>query len=382
MRHWTAIYIFTCISGAYKVGFLALLPALYGLHVIDIGAVGWIGSLFIAAMIAGALLIERSGERLSSLSWLRTGVVVSLIATPVLYASFTGGSIPGIALAFILMGLSAGFTQASLNAVTGAITIEDERFSTFAQLAMLKDVMRIIMPILIGFLAVRGFLGASILVFVAFTAVGGVALRWFPKRDRRPSPADRAGEPLRTNKAFRAASITEFFDGFASSTLFVFVPLIFLVRGYAIDDSIYLQAMIFIGYLVGRWTIAALATRSNGWRALGIAELGMALCIVLLLAVESYAVLVVVCILLGIFTRGTSPVIKALAINALTDRNLKRGTAIYSIIGDVGAMSGQFVFGLLVAYVAVQAPFVLSALVAISLAAYCLGTMPTWKRSS
>jgi hypothetical protein len=56
----------------------------------------------------------------------------------------------------------------------------------------------------------------------------------------------------------------------------------------------------------------------------------------------------------------------------------KRAAAAHTVVGDFGALSGTFVFGLMVVY-AVQAPFVVAAFLAVIAAFYCLAKMPVWK---
>jgi MFS family permease len=54
--------------------------------------------------------------------------------------------------------------------------------------------------------------------------------------------------------------------------------------------------------------------------------------------------------LLGLFSRGTSPVIKALVFDGLAPHQMRRGSALYTIGGEGGSAIGQAVFGLLLAY--------------------------------
>src|SRR6185437_13373187 len=76
--------------------------------------------------------------------------------------------------------------------------------------------------------------------------------------------------------------------------------------------------------------------------------------------------------LLGVFARGTSPVIKALAFDSLHESHMKQGSALHVVAGDSGSALGQLCFGLLLAWVGVNAPFITAALIAGAIAICCV----------
>jgi MFS family permease len=80
--------------------------------------------------------------------------------------------------------------------------------------------------------------------------------------------------------------------------------------------------------------------------------------------------------MLGIFARGTSPAIKALAFDSIDDHQAKQASAIYVVAGDSGSALAQLTFGFLVAWLGANAPFIMSAIVAGLIAAMCLVRYP------
>lgn len=177
--------------------------------------------------------------------------------------------------------------------------------------------------------------------------------------------------PIRKNKPFWFVMGLEFFDSFASSQLFVFLPVLLVFKNFSIENALVMQSAVFIGYLSGRWLVGLLANRFNGFVAVGLAELGMIVAIVLLLIIPPSNILYGICFLLGLFSRGTSPVIKALAFDRLEPQQMRRGSAIHVIGGDSGSAIAQFVFGLLLAWLGVMAPFIASAVCAAVVALAC-----------
>ena len=119
--------------------------------------------------------------------------------------------------------------------------------------------------------------------------------------------------------------LLEFLDSFSSSQLFVFLPLIFLDKGYSLQNSLLLQSFIFLGYINGRWLVIFLAQRFSGLKAIAYAEIGMIVSILLILIVSLIGFLYLLSFFLGVFARGTSPAIKALAFDELDERQMKKG---------------------------------------------------------
>lgn len=122
----------------------------------------------------------------------------------------------------------------------------------------------------------------------------------------------------------------------------------------------------------GRWLVSALAGRFSGLKAVGLAESGMVISIILLLLVEPLWALYALSFTLGIFARGTSPAIKSLAYDALDDSQMKQGSALHVVAGDSGSALGQLTFGLLVAAYGAKMPFIVAASVASIAAILCL----------
>ena len=127
----------------------------------------------------------------------------------------------------------------------------------------------------------------------------------------------------------------------------------------------------------GRWLVGMLAQRSSGLRAVGLAEAGLVVSILLLLFVEPLWALYALSFVLGVFARGTSPAIKSLAFDNLDDSQMKQGSALHVIVGDGGSAIGQLAFGLLVAGYGAEMPFVVAGSIAAIIAVLCLSRLGT-----
>ncbi len=343
--------------------------------------VGSIGAVFIVLVIAGAAIVARWLHQQQTRSILILSACTSLIASTFLLCSIHYDSLRSLYLAYLLMGLSVGIAMSGANAVAANITKKGKRFHTLAKLGMLTDVVRIAMPIVVaGALAIgslESVIGIAILtslIFILYTH----RTPHFKSKKRIPNYT--SVSLLRHNRRFQSILFVEFLDSFSSSQLFVFLPLVFYAKGFSIENSLLLQTAIFLGYLCGRWLIGQLASRRSGPIAIAFAELGMAMSITLLLIVDSAIILYFLSYLLGMFARGTSPAIKALSFDSLSDSQIKRGTALHVVAGDSGSMLGQLAFGLLFAWFGVEAPFLIAAVVSIFIALLLIGSLRITRR--
>jgi MFS family permease len=359
------LYTLPALAKGFSVFFFVLLPVFYAQKFIVSLEVGYIGALSIAMLVVGALVVGKWLHNLPTKLLLQVSAWLGLLSAGLLYLGVTTHSLPLFIVAYSLSGLVVGLSMSGVNVLIAHGTQKGDRFTDIARISMVSDVVRIAFPGLVVLALYLGGINAAIALIAVAALVFIVITSTLPSQ-----PAAVSENPvalptrLRHNRLFRSMLNLEFLDSFASSQLFVFLPILFLAKGYSIQNSLLLQTAIFIGYLSGRWLIGRLAKRTSGLRAVAIAELGMIVCIGLLLVVNNLPLLYLLTLVLGIFARGTSPVIKALAFDSLHNEQIKKGSAMHVVAGDTGSALGQLSFGILLAWLGVSAPFLASAAVA------------------
>lgn len=359
------LYALPALSKGFSVFFFVLLPVFYARKYLDSFEVGYIGALSIVMLVVGALAVTKWLHNLSTISLLRKSAWLGLISAGLLYLAAGAHSLPLFIVAYGLSGLVVGLSMSGVNALVAHNTQKGSRFADIAKISMVTDVVRIAFPGLVALALYLGGIHAAIfLIAVASMLFIGVTSTLQSKISVGSEGLPTLSIRLRHNRLFRSMLNLEFLDSFASSQLFVFLPILFLAKGYSLENSLLLQTAIFAGYMSGRWLIARLAKRASGLQAVAIAELGMIVCIGLLLVVHMLPLLYLLSLVLGIFARGTSPVIKALAFDSLHEQQIKQGSAMHVVAGDSGSALGQFSFGLLLAWLGASIPFLASAAVA------------------
>ncbi len=348
----------TIVKGS-GVFYFVLLPVFYEEHIVNKLAVGYWGGLFIFFLILGAFVIAKWAHRASVKKIMIGSSLLLILAAVILYAGYLVLSQSLLMCAFIIAGFGVGIGMSGVNTLAGHMTKPGDRYTTLAALFMMTDLARIIFPLIVSGAIYLGFKQIPLLCII-FISCLSLVLSWvLPNiQSAKTLSKEKDLQPLRKNKTFLYTLVFEFLDSLASSQLFVFLPFIFLAKGYSLESSILLQSCIFGGYLCGRWVIGFFAKRSSGTIALMYSEFLMGVLLILLLITSNIVLLYVLTFILGIFARGTSPVIKGLTFDALPSEHMTKGSAMHVIAGDSGSAIGQFVFGLLFAWYSAQAPFI------------------------
>lgn len=369
------VSILQALLKGFSVFYFLLLPILYATDVISAEELGYVGALLIVGILVGALAVTYALHSRRKTALLNISLLLLFGATILLFWSHNIGL---LITAYILIGLATGLGMSTINALAAQFTTKGKRYKALAKIAMLTDITRIIYPLVAGAIfATVGFVG--LVYFALLTVFGfGAFIFWFNSTHKIDSESSATTEtetapeiPIRKNKPFWFVMTLEFLDSFASSQLFVFLPALLVFKDFSIENALMMQSAVFLGYLSGRWFVSMLAHRLTGFAAVGLAEIGMVITIILLLVIPPSNLLYVLCFLLGVFTRGTSPVIKALAFDRLEQTQMRRGSAIHVIGGDSGSAVGQFVFGLVLAWFGVTAPFIGAAIFAGIVAIAC-----------
>jgi len=379
-----AFYALPAVVRSITISFFVLMPVFYAKKLIEAQEMGLIGALTITMVITGALLVARWLHHFSTKRLLTVGSGFAVLAASSLVLGVASENVALITLAYAFLGLMSGISMSGANAVAANHTTRGNRYGQLAKAAMVVDVIRISSPLVVaGLVILWGPVGGAVLA--SFAAILLCLLAWgLPSTLNAPTTVvDKSIKwKILRIRPFRRILPIEMLDSFASSELFVFLPLILLTKGYDIGSSLLLQSFLFLGYLSGRWLVGRLAKRYSGFRAVGLAEIGMVVSIVLLLIVSQLWLLYLLSYMLGVFTRGTSPVIKGLAFDSVDDQHAKQAGAIFVIAGDSGSALAQLTFGFLVAWLGANAPFILAAGVAGLVAVICLVRRPAGLRAT
>ncbi len=365
------LYLMQALVKGLQVFYFVLLPVFYAQGVIDSKQLGYIGALFIVTLIIGAVSVAKWLHNLQTKTLLQISCLISIFSTFILLSGSVQRNVTTLTSAYAVTGLMVGLGISGVKAVAADVTVKGNRYSSLAKLHMMTDIVRISFPLFVTFSVAIGSPNLAIILIIAFTVLLLILSSGLPHTSQKINSGIGSVSKIRRNFDFLYMLFIEFLDSLSSSQLVVFLPLLFLAKGYTLQSSLILQSFIFAGYLSGRWFVSRLAKRFTGIHAVALAEIGMIVVIILLLIINQLLILYVLSYALGVFARGTSPTIEALAFDTLTVDQIKKGTALHIVAGDSGSAAGQFFFGLLVAWLGVASPFIISAVIAVVVVLLC-----------
>lgn len=151
---------------------------------------------------------------------------------------------------------------------------------------------------------------------------------------------------LRSTTDYLIAIITSFIDSLASSSLFIFIPFLFVYRGASTALLGTLSGAFFIGNMLGKIVIGKLTDTIGSKKIFIISELLMSILLIVLSLLENIVLIAAVSILLGAVTKGTVPVINTLVAKAVPDRKLnEKAFGIVTFVNGVAAVIASILLG-------------------------------------
>jgi predicted MFS family arabinose efflux permease len=168
------------------------------------------------------------------------------------------------------------------------------------------------------------------------------------------------------NKKFLFSTIAGFFDSFASSGLFIFLPFLLLFRG--VDPKILgsFTAAYFVGNFLGKSVLGRLADKFSTTTVFIISEILMAIFIIVLANTPSFFIIIVSSVILGIFTKGTTPIVQTMVSESVEHHgNYEKAFGLKMLVSGAGSALAPLALGFLSNKYGVVSAFNMSAVFAL-----------------
>jgi len=169
------------------------------------------------------------------------------------------------------------------------------------------------------------------------------------------------------HKRFMLANLTGILDSFSGASLYIFIPFLLLQKGIPAQVlGFFVSPLYFGGYLLGRVLLGRMADRMGSVKTLIFAEMVMAISILMFLYSSNIVWTGLVLIILGMFSRGTSPVIKTMIAESISDKqDYEKGYGIYSSSSKLASIVSRPLYSLVGTILGIPSIFFLSAAVAV-----------------
>lgn len=339
------------LNDGFAASLVLLLPFIAQSQGLNLAQVGLLGTILNIAGIALALPAAYLAIRFGGLR-----VIVGaafLYGVAFLLTGATGHFLVLLPL-FILAGIGFGVFHPIAFALIAKWTPKERRGRAMGNFTAIGDVGRIGIAAALSFLAVAiGWQKTAIVYAIVALAAAAFFYRYLFANNTRITPKEHSEhaenlsyKQVLKNKRYILTLCSGLFDGFASSSLFIFLPFLLLERH--IEPALLgaFTATFFVGTLFGKALLGRFVDKLGGARVFMTAELLMAVFIYLLAGATALPLIVVCSVILGIFTKGTVPVLQAMVSESVEHHgNYEKAFSVESFVTSIGITVAPLLLG-------------------------------------
>lgn len=335
-------------NDGYQASYLLLLPFIAKDLQINLTQVGTLGSVM---FLFDVLLAIPSSYLSSKIGGFKTLLLaLSFYTAAFLLTSFTP-SYWYLILTFTVAGLGFGLFHPTAFALIARWTDKETRGTEMGQFTAIGDVGRIGITALLTFVisyigwkltsGIYGIAAGIIFLVIYFVHIKNKETYIQQKSNKPVSMKD-----LFTNKRFVLASLAGTLDNFASSSLFLFIPFLLLHKGISPSILGLLTGTFFVGNFLGKTYLGRLVDSFGNIKVFIIAEICMAVFILVLTNVNSLFFIIPISIILGALTKGTAPVRMTLLSESVDHHgSYEKAFALSIMMGSTGAALAPVLLG-------------------------------------
>lgn len=368
MNNKKILYILAFLIKGWEVSLLLVLPILQTQGKITVFELGIFAAIFSLFQIITSLFSGNLAERFGNKKVMTTSVLFYTLAWAVLSlpVDFTS-----LLVVYCLGGAATGSFIPLANSQIAQIS-DKNRAKELGDFSAFSDVGRVVLVGITTFLIGNASLFATSLLFAALGIISIIILTKSTMLNIKREDEFKNLQAIRLHHLFRIkrfifAVLTGMFDVFSSASLFIFIPLLLIPKGINISFIGFLSALFFVGYLAGRMFLGRLADRYGAVRILVIAQILMAALIMGLIFLNNLILVALTLFILGVFTRGTSPVIRAMMANAVGEKEkFDKAFSIHSFALNSSNVASRSAYGFSASIFGISSVFYLSALVALA----------------
>jgi MFS transporter, FSR family, fosmidomycin resistance protein len=368
------LFILHFLNDGVRTSFIILLPFIAkDLH-ITYAQVGFLGS---SQPLISSLLAIPTGYVAARFGGFRLLITLLLIYALSAVGIALSTSVVMIIVTFLISAFGFGMFHTIGFALVGKASEKTNIGRNMGDFTSVGELGRIIIPPAAVFVAslsnwrltMLGVGGIGILLYVFFRFIRPVT---------EPHIAG-IGEIQETKKEFILAltvllkkkqlllvALSGIIDAFASSPIYVFLPFLLISKGFTAPQMGIITAAFFAGGFIGKSALGRIVDKKDNKKVLLISELSMAVVLVLLTLITNFAIMLVIGFILGIFTKGTYPVIQTLYSQVVQQFHYNKIYAVGELCSGLGAMASLLFMGIVADRYSIQPVFYISAFSAVA----------------
>jgi FSR family fosmidomycin resistance protein-like MFS transporter len=364
----TILFVCNFLSKGWEVSILGFLAFIQHEHGIPLYMVGILSSVFIISQITVSFFAGRIAHAIHS----RNVVFFSIAASGISwFALFFSSHLALLFLGYAFGGISSGLFEPIGNSLVAKLSPSGNRSTAIGNFAAFGDMGRIavvaVATALAGFLHVDNaclvmFSSSVIVLVLAYIAMAKTNGETNPVPEEMPV---HLGDLLK-NRKFCFATAAGIADSFSSASLYIFIPFLLISKGIPLADTLFFNVIFFAGYMSGRLVLGRLADKHGAPNILMGSKVAMALLILLLTLISGTALLLALLFLLGIFTRGSSPIIRAMVADTMGENeSFHDAFSAFSSASRGSSALSRPIYGFLASFAGISSVFYLASAVSL-----------------
>lgn len=344
-----AINFLHVINDGFEASLLLFLPFITNELHLGLTQVGFLGSTMNVLKVFLALPVGYVASRYGGFRLLIIAILFYAIGH--LFVSI-GQYYYVIAFGFLIAGIGFAIFHPISFSVVVKMFDKKERGSRLGTFTAIGDIGRIGMSSIITFvIAYIGWRSTALSCFAVLSVLFIIYFVGFFRRkttiiiDQHNSKGISYRGILK-NKKFILSTLSYCLDTFASSALFVFIPFLLLSRNVSPALLGSVTSTFFFGNMFGKVLLGRLVDKFGNTNVFILSEISMAFFIVILSNSTLLPLIIVASIILGIFTKGTIPVLTTMISESVEDHGrFEKAFGLNALITGVAATLAPLALG-------------------------------------
>ena len=160
--------------------------------------------------------------------------------------------------------------------------------------------------------------------------------------------------------------LTSTIDNLGSNAVYIFIPFLLLAKGIPTTNLAFFMGAFFVGTFIGKSFLGRSVDTYGPAKVFIFAEYCMALLLILLTFANFYVFLILLVFILGLFTRGTTPVMAALTSHISHEAHYEKAYTLTEFFGGISAILSSILLGVVADRFGITYSFYLSASFAVA----------------
>jgi predicted MFS family arabinose efflux permease len=364
----TILSLCNFLSKGWEVSILGFLAFIQQKYALPLYMVGILSTVFVVSQISISFFAGKIAHAIHS----RNVIFLSIAASGCSWLTlFVSSNISLLYLAYMFGGISSGLFEPIGNSLVAKLSSSKNRGTAIGNFAAFGDMGRI--ALVAASTGLAGFFGvnhACAILFVSAVIAFVLAAVFIGKAN---GGADSTAQEipvhlgdLLKNRRFCFATAAGIADSFSSASLYIFIPFLLSAKGIALANTLYFNVIFFAGYMSGRLVLGRVADRYGAPHTLIWCKTGMAALILLLTLAAGSTMMIVLLFLLGIFTRGSSPIIRAMVADSMDETtSFHNAFSTYSFASRSSSAVCRPIYGFLASYAGIASVFYVASAVSL-----------------